>query len=173
MNDTINQTLNQTIISNINDTTNSSLLFMGQTFPITSSPTYDIILITIVAALFITLVNKYLSDQVKIKALRSEMKDLQKKMRKLMSKDPAKAKKMQGEIMKKNMENMKHAMNPKIMLITMVPLLGVFMFVSKYYSQFGEFFTPFNGFVMWGWLGTYIFFSIISSIIMKKVLDVA
>jgi len=168
----MNTTLNETIAQSINGSAIQSLTLMGQTLPFTNSPTIDIILITIIASLFITLVNKYMSDQIKIKALRSEMKELQKSMRKEMTKNPEKAKKIQAEIMKKNLENMKHAMNPKIMAITMLPLLVLFMFIRKYYDQFGEFFTPFD-LVSWGWLGTYIFFSIISSIIMKKVLDVA
>jgi uncharacterized membrane protein (DUF106 family) len=74
--------------------------------------------------------------------------------------------------MKKNFENMKHAMNPKILVITMLPMLLLFFFVKTYYTHFGEFFTPFD-LVSWGWLGTYIVFSIINSIALKKILDVA
>ena len=113
-----------------------------------------------------------MSDQKKIKALRAEMKVLQKKMRKEMTKDPKKAKIMQSEIMKKNFENMKLAFNPKIMLITMVPLIFIFISVSQFYSPFGDILNVF-GLTTFGWLGTYIVFSIINSIVLKKVLDVA
>ncbi len=160
----MNTTINQTIIK--------KLTFAGQNIPFTTSPTMDIFLMALLAALFLTLVNKYLTDQIRIKALRIEMKELQKNMKKHISKDPQKAKKIQAEIMKKNFENMKHSMNPKIMLITMLPMLILFGFIRKYYSQFGEFFTPF-GLVSWSWLGTYIIFSIICSITLKKILDVA
>lgn len=156
----------------MNETLSEIPTVLGQTLPFTASPIIDIFLISLVAALFITLVNKYLSDQIKIKALRKEMKQLQKESKKMMTKDPKKAQALQKEMMKKNFENMKHAMNPKIMMITMIPMLFIFFLIKQYYSGFGEFFTPF-GLVSWGWLGTYITFSIVNSIALKKILDVA
>ena len=157
----------------MNETLNETAMFLGYTAPITNSPVIDIFLITLVVALFTTMLTKYMTDQTKIKALRKEMKSLQKKMRETMQKDPKKAQAMQQEIMKKNLENMKHAMNPKMMLITILPILLVFSIVSKMYGPLGEFFTfPIFGW-QWGWLGTYIFFSIVNSILLKKVLDVA
>ncbi len=164
----MNDTLNQTVEAVVNETIPTIL---GMTAPFTSSPTIDIALIAVVGGLFTNLVNKYLSDQVKIKALRAEMKTLQKKVRDMMKKDPKKAQALQGEIMKKNMENMKHAMNPKIMLITMVPMLFLFFFIRSHYGYMGEFWDL--GFTQFGWLGTYFTCSIVSSIVLKKVLDVA
>lgn len=166
MNQTLNETLNQTVTQN---------LYLGQTFPITTYPALDIFIITFFVALFITIINKYMTDQVRIKALREEMKTLQKKFKDTMAKDPAKAQKIQQEIMKKSFENMKLSMNIKVMLITMLPILLVFSFVAKAYGPFGEFLhlIPFWEWTNWGWLGTYIFFSIINSMILKKVLDVA
>lgn len=166
----MNSTINQTVAD-------VSQTFIGMTFPFTNSPAMDIFLMSLVASLFITLVNKYMSDQVKIKALRAEMKELQKKMRGMMAKNPEKAKKLQQEIMKKNMENMKHAFNMKIMMITMLPMLLLFGFISKNYSQFPVIFD--FGFSFWffwqpwGWLGTYLVSSIICSIALKKILNVA
>lgn len=159
MNETINQTIAQ------------APQILGVATPLTTSPTIDIFLLTIITALFTTIVRKHMTDQSAIRALRKEMKGLQKKMREQMKKDPKKAQVMQQEIMKKNMENMKHEMNPKIMLTTMAPLLVVFFFVKELYGPFGEFFNL--GFTTFGWLGTYIVFSIINSIIIKKLLDVA
>ena len=63
-------------------------------------------------------------------------------------------------------------MNPKVMLVTMIPTLLILSLVAKAYSPLGEFFPVFNWWT-WGWLGTYIFFSILNSILLKKVLDVA
>lgn len=137
----------------------------------TMSPILDIFLISLAGSLFVTLVNKYLSDQVKIKALREEMKELRKKSKEVMMKDPKKAQIIQQQMMQKSLENMKHSMNPKIMLTTMIPMLLLLGFVKKYYSPFGEFLNL--GFTTFGWLGSYIVFSIISSIILKKLLDVA
>lgn len=165
----INETINQTINTTLQNTTTTVL---GYSAPFTTSPIMDIFLITVVTSLFVTLVNKYLGDQIKVKALRKEMKTLNKKMREIMKTDPKKAQILQKEIMKKNMENMKHAFNPKIMLTTMIPLMAMFMYVRAIYTPFGEFFN-FFGFTTFGWLGTYLVFSIINSIIIKKVLDVA
>lgn len=159
MNETINQTVQK--IPEV----------LGITMPFTNSPIVDIFLLTILTALFTTLVRKYMTDQIAIRALRKEMKDLQKKMRETMKKDPSKAQILQKQIMKKNMENMKTEMNPKIMLTTMVPMLFVFFIARELYGPFGEFLNL--GFTTFGWLGTYILFSIITSIAMKKVLDVA
>jgi len=165
MNETINQTL-QSVVD-----TSAGTLF-GHSLPLTSSPTWDIFILTLFTSLFITLVNKFFSDQVAIKALRKEMKTLQKEMRKVMAKDPKKAQTMQQQIMKKNMENMKYAFNLKVMMITMVPMMFMFIAVRQLYTPFGEFFNLL-GFTTFGWLGTYILFSMINSIIMKKFLDVA
>lgn len=168
MNETLNETINQTITQSV---------YMGQTIPVTTYPALDIFIITFFVALFITVVNKYMTDQITIKALRNDMKELQKKFKETMAKDPAKAQKIQQEIMKKSFENLKHSMNMKVMLVTMVPILLIFSVVAKAYGPFGEFFNifPFFGWAWfnWGWLGTYIFFSIVNSIVLKKVLDVA
>lgn len=160
MNETINQSIAQIPV------------FLGHSIPITSSAVIDIYIITLFTSLFITLINKYFSDQKKIKASRKELKKLQKKMREVLKTDPKKAQIMQQEIMKKNFENMKFAFNPKIMLMTMIPLTYVFFTIKHLYAHLGEFFN-FFGFTSFSWLGTYILFSIINSIILKKVLDVA
>jgi len=164
MNDTINTTIS-TII-------NQTPAFLGITAPITQSPIIDIYIITLITSLFITLVNKHMSDQETIKKTRKELKSLQKEMREVMKKDPKKAQTIQQQIMKKNLENMKHAFNIKIMMITMIPLSLVFILIRQLYSPFGEFFN-FFGITTFGWLGTYIVFSIINSMILKKALDVA
>jgi uncharacterized membrane protein (DUF106 family) len=165
----MNDTLNETVINAVNDTVVP--LILGHSVPISSSPSIDIAILALIGALFTTLVNKFLSDQVKIKALRAEMKTLQKKVREMMKKDPKKAQALQGEIMKKNLENMKHAMNPKIMIITMIPMLFLFFFIRTNYAHFGEFLNL--GFTTFGWLGSYFVFSIFMSIALKKILDVA
>ncbi len=168
----MNQTINETLSAVVTQST-----YKGISLPITPYVALDIFIITFIVALFMTIINKYMTDQITIKALRKEMKELQKKFKETMQKDPAKAQKIQQEIMKKSLENMKHSMNLKVMLVTMIPLLLVFSLVSKAYGPFGEFFNLFSfldwQWSLWGWLGTYIFFSIVNSLILKKVLDVA
>lgn len=145
---------------------------LGFTIPITGYLALDIFFITLFMALFMTLINKYLTDQIKIKALKKEMKDLQKEMRSIMSKNPSKAQALQSEIFKKNLEHMKQTMSPRVLLVTMLPVLVVFSFVRKIYGPYGEFLHLF-GLTSFGWLGTYILFSIGCTLILKKVLDVA
>lgn len=161
----MNQTLTETL-------TQDSTEIFGYTLPLLGDPVYDLLIITLVASLFITLVNKKFSDQVRLKALRAEMKKLQKEMRSVMTKDPQAAQKIQQKIMRKNMENMKEVFNLKVLAITAIPLMVVFLFVSHHYGHFGDFFN-FLWIFQFGWLGTYIVFSLIWSILLKKVLDVA
>ncbi len=160
-----NESINQSIAS-------APFEILGHTAPFTTSPTLDIFLISLVVSLFITLVNKYMTDQVRIKALKADMKKIQKNMRETMKTDPQKAQKMQKEIMKKNFENIKYMLNPKVIIITMLPLLIVFAMIVKIYAPFGQFFNVFGWFTL-GWLGTYIIFSIFNSILLKKLLNVA
>lgn len=163
MNETINQTVQEAV--------NQTLPILGLVIPVTGNPALDIYLITIVTSLFITLVNKYFTDQVQIKALRQEMKELQKKMRKTMTKDPEKAQKMQKEIFKKNMQHIRHAMNPKVMLITIFPFILLLPFMQVHYSVFGTVFTFLT--INFNWFWSYIVFSLINSILIKKILNVA
>ena len=165
MNETINESVNETV------TQIPEILGVVVNVPLTFHPVADIFFLTVITALFTTIIRKYLTDQAHIRALRKDMKDLQKKMRDTMKKDPNKAQKLQQEIMKKNMENMKNEMNPKIMLTTMIPLLFVFFLARKLYEPSGD--ILFLGFTEFTWLGTYIIFSIINSIIIKKILNVA
>lgn len=161
----MNESLNQTAIQ--------ASQFMGVGIPFTGYALVDIYLITLIVAVFTTIITKYLTDQITIKALRKDLKDSQKKMREVMKKDPQKAQEMQKKIMKKNFELMKHSMNLKMILVTMGPLLIVFTLIGKLYPS-NIFPTILDlGFVSFAWLGTYIVFSIINSIALKKILKVA
>ena len=162
----INQTLNLTVNESLNQTA-----YLSNFVPFAIHPAVDIFIITLFVSLFTTLINKYMTDQIKIKALRGEMKNLSKKYKDLIRKNPKKAQEIQKEIMKKNFENMKEFFNMKIILITMLPLLFVFLWVKKAYSPFGDFLPL--GFFEFGWFGTYLLFAIVNSIWIKKVLDVA
>ncbi|MFW6233033.1 MAG: EMC3/TMCO1 family protein [Nanoarchaeota archaeon] len=156
----------------INETLgNSTVLLQNSTVPITGSLILDLFIISLIMAFFIALINKYLTDQVRIRALKQEVKDMRKKMTETMKKDPKKAQEIQRELMKKSMEQMKHSMNPKIMLITLIPALLIFTVIRKYYGPYGEFWDL--GFTTFGWLGTYIIFSIVNSIIVRKIMKVA
>jgi uncharacterized membrane protein (DUF106 family) len=156
----------------INQTVSNITTTVSPYIPLTISPLADVYCITLVTAFYTTLVTKYLSDQKAIKALRKEVKDLQKRMRETMAKDPKKATQLQQELMKKNFENMKYAFNLKIMLVTAIPMIFVFLLVKQYYGPLGEFWN-FFGLTQFGWFGTYLIFSILNSILLKKIMDVA
>lgn len=163
----INSTLQNTtqIVQEVTPT------FIGLPTPFTTSPFLDILIISIIASLFTTMLNKYLTDQVAIKALRAEMKKKQKVMREKLKTNPQEAQKMQVEIMQKNMELMKHSMNFKVIAITLLPMLYVFTQIRSGYMHYDVITNL--GVLSFGWLGTYLILAIISSIALKKILKVA
>ncbi len=167
----MNETFNATLALATNQTADALPTILGSTVPLTFSPVLDIFLIALVGSLFVTLINKYLGDQTRIRALKEEMKGLRKKSREVMMKDPKKAQQIQQEMMKKSMENMKLTMNPRIMLTTMLPMLLLLGLVRNLYAPLGDFWDL--GFTTFSWLGTYIVASLIWSILLKKVLNVA
>jgi len=114
----------------------------------------------------ITLSYKYLTDQTKMKELKDEMKGMQKKMKEFKD-DPGKVMSMQKDAMKKNMEYMKHSMRP--MLFTFIPIILVFGWLRNYYTALG------NPAVFLGlsWLWSYIIFSLVISIVLRKLLKIS
>ncbi|MCG2718483.1 MAG: EMC3/TMCO1 family protein [Nanoarchaeota archaeon] len=113
----------------------------------------------------ITFAYKYLTDQNKMKELKTEMKDMQKKMKE--HKDqPDKVMSMQKAAMKKNMEYMKHSMKPT--LFTFVPIIIVFSWLRGHYEALG------NPVIFLGlkWIWVYIIFSLMISIVLRKVMKI-
>lgn len=166
--------MNSTLLTNVTNSTAQNvppLTFLGFHLPFTYSPTIDIYIISFLASLFVIIITKYLTDQDKIKMVRKELKEMQKKLKEMMKIDPKKVGSMQKEIMRKNAENLKNSLSIKVMLTTMIPMLLVFGVTQHYYAQFGQFFHIFG--FSFGWFGTYFIFSIINSIVLKKLLDVA
>lgn len=126
----------------------------------------NLFIISFILTGLITLAYKHLTDQNKMKELKAEMKDAQKKMKE-MKDQPGKVMSMQKEAMKKNMEYMKHSMKP--MLFTFVPIIIIFGWLRKYYEALG------NPVIFLGlkWIWVYIIFSIVISIVLRKMLKVS
>ena len=126
----------------------------------------NLLIISFILTGLITLAYKYLSDQKKMKELKTEMKDMQKKMKEFKS-QPDKVMSMQKDAMKKNMEYMKHSMKPT--LYTFVPIIIIFGWLRGYYDALG------NPVIFLGlkWLWVYIIFSIITSIVLRKMLKIS
>jgi len=91
------------------------------------SPFWAILLIALIISVLISVVYKLMTDQVKMKALKEEQKEFQKKM-KAMKDQPEKVMSMQKEAMSKNMEYMKQSFKPT--LVTMLPIILIFAWMS-------------------------------------------
>lgn len=126
----------------------------------------NLLIISFILTGIITLAYKYLTDQTKMKELKTEMKDMQKKMKE-MKDQPGKMMEMQKEAMKRNMEYMKHSMKPT--LFTFIPIIIIFGWLRNYYTALG------NPPVFLGltWIWAYIIFSIVISIVLRKVLKIS
>jgi uncharacterized membrane protein (DUF106 family) len=86
-------------------------------------PFWAIVVISLVISLLITLIYKLVTNQKKMRELKTEMKDSQKKMKELKD-QPEKVMAMQKAAMKKNLEYMKHSFKPT--LITFIPIILIF-----------------------------------------------
>tara|TARA_Y100000031_G_C8061635_1_gene310900 strand:+ start:225 stop:659 length:435 start_codon:yes stop_codon:yes gene_type:complete len=130
---------------------------------IESSPVGGIILISFILTLLITVAYKYFTDQEVLKSLKQEMKEMRKEMKEFKD-DPKKMMELQKKSMQKSMEQMKMTFKP--MLITLLPLLVVFSWLRATYTDLGDVFLGLS------WIWTYIIFSIVFSMTLRKILKV-
>lgn len=93
-------------------------------------PVLAILLISVIITIIITLVYKFTTDQNKMKNLKKEMKEYQKKIKTLSKEDPKKAMAIQQEAMKKNMEYMKKSF--KSTLYTILPIIIIFGWLNSH-----------------------------------------
>ena len=126
-------------------------------------PAFGIFIVTFVITLIVTLVYKFFTDQHVMKAIKAEVKKLQKDVRKHKD-NPEKAMKLQKELMSKNMKVFK--MNIKPMLITMLPVLIIFGWLKGVPGLEGK--------VLWflNWFWTYLIFTLVLSFLMRRILKV-
>lgn len=126
-------------------------------------PTFGIAFIAFILTFLITLIYKYMTDQEFMKKTKQEIKDVQKEM-KNHKHDHKKVMELQKHAMEKNMKYMMQSFKP--MLITFIPIIIMFGWLRKTYELsdpllFG-----------WGWIWWYIIFSILFSMIIRRVLKV-
>jgi uncharacterized membrane protein (DUF106 family) len=126
---------------------------------------FGLLAISFILTLLITIIYKYMTDQELMKTLKADMKSAQAEMKKLKD-DPKKMMEMQKEAMQKNMKYMMKSMKPT--LVTFIPIILIFGWLRQYYEAAG------NPDVFFGlsWIWSYIIFSIVLSIIMRKVLKI-
>lgn len=136
-----------------------SLTSLMQAYPIPG-----IIIFGVIVSLAITIVNKLIVNQERLKELRAKQKACQEDMKKCKD-NPQKMMEIQKEMMSHMGESMKHSMLP--MLITFIPLILLFGWLRGIYTPTGL--EP----ILKGWIWYYIGASLVSSLIFRKVFNMA
>lgn len=123
------------------------------------------LLVVFVLSLFITIIQKYTTNQKELKEIKKQQKEIQKEMKKHRN-NPSKT----MELNKKNMElfpkQMKLGM--RSIVYTSIPLLLFFRWFYDYFALLGS-----NKVLGMHWILFYLLGSIIFSSIIKKKMDVA
>lgn len=125
-----------------------------------TNPHLGLIGVSIFVTLVSTLIHKYLTDQEHLHNQKKRQKELQKELRNIKD-NPKKMGELNAEMMKITGNMFKHSMKP--MMITLIPFLVLFVWLRGVY-------TPLMG-TKWIWY--YIGYSMVSSIILRKIFKVA
>lgn len=128
-------------------------------------PFWGLLILTFILNIIITLAYKYLTDQELLKSIKAETKEMQKQMKELKD-QPDKLMALQKRSLERSMESFKQSLKP--MLITTLPLIAVMGYLSVYYAEIGN---P-KLFLIFGWIGTYIIFSLVFNLGLRKLLKV-
>lgn len=134
--------------------------------PLMSIPNpWNLLILSFLITLVMTLLYKFLTDQKLMKELKDEMKELQKEM-KMLKDSPEKMMEVQKRAMERNMKYLFQSLKPT--LITFIPILIIFEWIRQYYIGIG------NPDVLFGlgWIWIYILASIIFSLGLRKLLKV-
>ena len=126
---------------------------------ITTSPKISIAIFSIIVTLISTLVQKWLTNQEHLKSLKKRQKEIQGELKKC--KDGNLMKELNAEMLKLTGVMFKSSMKP--MFVTIIPFLLLFVWLRGIY-------VPLIGN---SWIWYYIGYSIVASIILRKVFDVA
>ena len=125
-----------------------------------SSPKISIAIFSIVVTFISTMAQKWLTNQEHLKSLKKRQKEIQKELRGC--KDPSLMKELNAEMMKLTGVMFKSSMKP--MFATIIPFLFLFWWLRGIYS-------PIDMGISWIWY--YLGYSIVASIVLRKVLKVA
>ena len=128
---------------------------------IIQNPKLSVVVISFLVTLVMTLVTKKFTNQARMKELKAMQKSCQKKIKDNKG-DIQKQQEINKQMMESSMELMKHSFKP--LFITMIPLLFIFWWLRGTYAE-----TTIASVWIWWYIGT----SIISSMILRKVLNVA
>lgn len=130
---------------------------------------WDVLIISLIITFLVTLAYKFLTDQVKMKELKSRMKEIQEKMKVDRTNQD-----LQKEMWGIQGQFFKHSMKP--MLFTFLPLILIFNWMRVTFDSGKDIIEwsvsiPLFGTGL-GWLGVYIISSIIFSTIVRKIMKV-
>lgn len=132
---------------------------MSFTEMMAADPKISIAIFSVVVTLISTLAQKWLTNQEHLKSLKKRQKEIQKELKKC--KDECVMKELNLEMMKIVGVMFKSSMKP--MFVTIIPFLLLFAWLRGVYS-------PVMGS---SWIWYYIGYSIVASMILRKVLKVA
>jgi len=135
------------------------------------SVTWGMVVIVFIISIFMSIAQKYGTDQETIKELKAEQKVLQAQMKEFKH-DPAKVMELQKELFEFMPVMMKHSMRP--MIYTIIPLILLFRWFGDVFISLGEcgFYCNTYLWVFPGWVIWYIFISILFSSILRKVFKI-
>ena len=128
------------------------------------NPLISLIVISFILTLLITIAYKYLTDQEVMKSLKLELKQLQKEIKESRN-DTARMMELNKRSMEKNMQYMLKSFKPT--LITLIPIIIIFNWIRNAYNGLELNFLGINS-----WIWIYIIFSIVFSIILRKLMRV-
>ena len=125
-----------------------------------SNPRVSIFLVAFLITFAMTLVTKYFTDQKRMKELKGMQKEHQKKIKENKG-NFEEQKKIQQELMESSFEMMRHSFKP--LIITFVPIIILFWWIKGFYSE-----TSLANSWIWWYLGS----AVLSSIFLRRALDV-
>ena len=131
---------------------------MSLTEVMAADPKISIAVFSVTVTLISTLVQKWLTDQEHLKSLKKRQKEIQKELKKC--KDGNIMKELNAEMLKLTGVMFKSSMKP--MFVTIIPFLLLFVWLRGVYAP-----------VLSSWIWYYIGYSVVASIILRKVLKVA
>jgi len=124
-----------------------------------ASPQISIAVFSVIVTLVSTLVQKKFTDQEHLKSLKKRQKEIQAELKK--TKEPSVMQELNAEMLSLTGVMFKKSMKP--MFVTMIPFLILFWWLRGIY-------TPLLG---GSWIWYYLGYSIVASIVLRKILKVA
>ena len=124
-----------------------------------ANPKISILVVSLIVTFVSTIAHKYLTNQEHLKSLKARQKEIQKELKG--NKDPKIMQELNAEMLKITGLMFKSSFRP--IFVTLIPFLLLFVWLKGVYS-------PVMGN---SWIWWYLGFSVVSSMILRKVLKVA